>query len=180
MADDGVHFATRKAALKYATERGYRLGYTRFCEHVKAGLVPNFKKGDKIRVEDMVAYLASHGDASEMADTVTGKECSAELDRLFKIKKNKKADLDIESKELENRREDSKWISRGDADRNLISFAVLLDAQFDQMINTRSQELVALVGGDDAKRGEFVAMLREIKDAVFNNVAEGDETEVDL
>ena len=90
------------------------------------------------------------------------------------IKSKAETDIAIEKAKMmkfDREKKEGKYLPRDDFELELAGRAGVLDSRLDYMFNTEAAKLIALVGGDQAKRTELIASLRFIKNTLLNEFA---------
>lgn len=111
----------------------------------------------------------------------TGQKVGEENNELLKTKTQKeieKLDLELEIKRFKFAVEQKKYLPRDQIDLEFAGRAGILDSGYNYFLNSKSQELIAIVGGDQKKTPELIAALKKEWNTLLGEFARLDNVDV--
>lgn len=153
-------FETQEAAVLYLTEKGWKVGKSKFSADFTANLV--MKRGGLFRPDDLDAYAELNLQLLDNSEAAAGQISEKEL-----LAKEQRRRLTIANDQAEGRLTPTEQIERMLAGR-----AALLKADMNRFWEDHSRAIVRLVGGDETKVADLIEYGQEQTAEHFNRYGE--------
>ncbi len=170
-------FPSLRAVEAYLRAQGYQVSKSTVANHVKEGLLRR-RKGKFPRKS--VERYAEVNLARAESGLVSGEE------RNVKLQERKlKAEIRLKEEQarkaiMENEILEGKYILRADHERNIAAACGVLESGLKYFFRLKSQEIIDLVGGDQAHAPRLYQYLCEQLDVELNKFARAGEVEVEV
>jgi len=154
-APGGRLFAKRKEALAYLKGRGFKVGRTKFYDDCKARLIPTDAEG-RFEEKVLLAYAAALPTVAREEDSQTADASRQRLE----------ADADHKSEQAKLARMrrlklEGELVPRAEVERGRAARAQFFRAQVENYGHLMGPQIIALVGGDEAKLPQFLRFWEE-------------------
>lgn len=165
-------FTKQKDALGWLIAKGYKVSGGKFSNDWNNGRV-KVSQG-RVTMGALMEYAATLDvDHKKIANAEQRAARKDELEIRLLEEKLRRA-------ELENRKDDDRWVLREDADAHEAALVGVLRDTFRHRIYLDHAALLSAAGGDHERSAEFVAALQGFVDSAFNEVADGRQFEVEF
>ena len=173
---DEPAFTTRKEALKWLQDRGYKIKKTKFYDDFKP------RSGDppliRMQPDGKVLEVAVRAYAATL-DKVSDETKQVEKNTIAKRGKEvTKLEREIEKLEFELDQKKGKYILREDFDMELAARAAVLESGLRHLIQSRVPELMATAGAQESKANNVVEQLNRALDQLMNDFATTEKFQV--
>lgn len=162
--DVGHHFKTKGEAFAWYCQEGGQRAKSSFYANIPS----EGKRVSRFAVSEMLRK--ERGESGRTTNLAARKE-ELEVERL---------EQQVKKGELENRKEDSKWVLKEEAEIETAALVGLLQDTLMHRIHLDQGKLLHAAGGDPARAAEFAQALEDVLAAGFNEVAAGKRFEVGI
>ncbi len=172
LAAEPQFFDKQKEALAYVLAKGYKCSAGKFSNDWNNGKVKVHQ--GRVALGALMAYAVTLDvDHKKIA---TSEQRQARKENL----EIRKLEMDIQSREIANRKEDARWVLKEDSEAHEAALVGILRDTFRHRIYLDHTALLNAAGGDPGREAEFTIALRDFIDAAFNEVADGRQFEVEF
>jgi|LGVF01.2.fsa_nt_gb hypothetical protein len=163
-AESDHYFKDKASAFAWYVEQGGQRAKSSFYANVPA----DGKRVSRFAVSEMLRKERSESGAS--TNLATRKE-ELEVQRL---------EQQVKKGELENRKEDHRWIYKEDSEIETAALVGLLQDTLSHRLHLDQGKLLHAAGGDPARAAEFAQALEDVVAAAFNELADGKRFDVGI
>lgn len=170
------------AVYKHLQAAGWKVSKSSLYVHHHEGRIRPNKKGEYPlpAVEKYAsAYLHKLGEDSAEPSPASPVSPSGQVPAYRADAETRKITAQAEHWELRVKTLSGELVPRGIFERELAARAVVINSDFENFIHARTVEIIALVGGDQAKAPDLVAFLLAEKNTLLGRYSAGHEFTVD-
>ncbi|APG24092.1 hypothetical protein [Syntrophotalea acetylenica] len=170
---DPERFDQQKAARDYLLNKGYKVSAGKFSTDWNNGKV-RVQRDGSVRRADLLEYATTLDlDRKKIANMEHLERRKAELEV-------QKLEQQVKKSDLENRKEDARWVRKEDAEIQTATLVGLLQDSLNHHLSQHQAQLLHACGGDHGRVAEFAQALEDVVAGAFNELANGRQFDVDI